>query len=72
MISVGARRLRVESAKLAVSLLLAGWVDMATTWNWVLENDWAGHVSRISCSVAVWVVVPLAAGVLRILRRDVG
>jgi ABC-type transport system involved in multi-copper enzyme maturation permease subunit len=54
------------------SSLIADWVEMATTWNWVLENDWAGHVSRISFSVVVWVVVPLAAGVLRILRRDVG
>lgn len=54
------------------STLVADWVDMATTWNWVLENDWAGHVSRISFSVAVWVVVPLTAGVLRTLRRDVG
>ena len=37
----------------------------------VLENDWRGHVPQISVSVLFWVAVPLAAGVVRTIRRDV-
>ena len=54
------------------STLVADWIDMSTTWNWVLENDWAGHVPQISFSIVFWVAVPLAAGVVRTTRRDVG
>ncbi len=54
------------------SKLVADWLDTATTWNWVLDNDWGGHVRQISVSVLFWVVIPLAAGAVRTLRRDVG
>lgn len=35
---------------------------------WVLENEWGGHVPQISVSVLFW-AVPLAAGVVRTMRR---
>ena len=54
------------------STLVAHWIDTATTWNWVLDNEWGGHVPQISVSVLFWVVVPLAAGAVRTHRRDVG
>ena len=54
------------------STLVSDWIDMSTTWNSVLENDWAGHVPQISFSIVFWVAVPLAAGVVRTIRRDVG
>ena len=54
------------------STLVADWIDTATTWTWVLANDWGGHVPQISVSVLLWVVIPLAAGAVRTLRRDVG
>ena len=54
------------------SPLVAEWIDTSTPWSWVLENDWGGHLSQISFSIVFWVVVPLAAGVVRTLRRDVG
>jgi ABC-type transport system involved in multi-copper enzyme maturation permease subunit len=54
------------------STLVSDWIDMSTTWSWVLDGDWGGHVAQISCSIAFWVVVPLAAGVVRTRRRDVG
>ena len=54
------------------STLIADWIDTATTWNWVLANEWGGHVPQISVSVLFWVVIPLAAGFVRTLRRDVG
>lgn len=53
------------------STLVADWIDMSTTWSWVLENRWGGHVPQISVSVLFWVAVPLAAGVVRTVRRDV-
>ena len=53
------------------SKLVAEWIDMSTTFNWVLENEWGGHVPKISVSVLFWVAVPLAAGVVRTMRRDV-
>lgn len=52
------------------STLVSNWIDMST-WNWVLENDWAGHVPQILFSIALWVAVPLAAGLVRTVRRDV-
>jgi ABC-type transport system involved in multi-copper enzyme maturation permease subunit len=54
------------------STLVSDWVDMSTTWQWVLEDDWAGHVPQISFSILFWVAFPLAAGVFRTTRRDVG
>lgn len=53
------------------STVVSNWIDMSTPWNWVLENDWGGHLPQISFSVAFWVVVPLAAGAIRTVRRDV-
>jgi ABC-2 type transport system permease protein len=53
------------------STLVSDWIDMSTTWNLVLENEWGGHVPQISVSVLFWVAVPLAAGVVRTIRRDV-
>jgi len=52
------------------STLVSDWID-TRTWNWVLENDWGGHVPQISFSVRFWVAVPLAAGIVRTRRRDV-
>lgn len=54
------------------SKLVSDWIDMSTTWSWVLENDWAGHVPRISFSIAFWIALPLTLGVVRTMRRDVG
>lgn len=55
----------------AASKLVADWFDWSTTFNWVLENDWGGHVPQISFSFLFLVAVPLAAGVVRTVRRDV-
>ena len=54
------------------STLVADWIDTATTWNWVRDNDWAGHVPQILFSIVLWVAVPLTAGVVRTIRRDIG
>ena len=59
-------------ALLGTASTLLDWIDMATAWKWMMENDWGGHVPQISFSIVFWVVAPLAAGVVRTLRRDVG
>lgn len=56
----------------AASTLVSDWIDMSSTWNQVLEDDWAGHVPQIAFSIVFWVAVPLAAGAVRWVRRDVG
>ena len=55
----------------SASKLVAEWIDMSYPFNWVLENEWGGHVPQISVSLLFWVAVPLAAGVVRTMRRDV-
>lgn len=55
----------------AASKLVAEWIDMSTTFNWVLENEWGGHVPQILVAVLFWVAVPLAVGMVRTTRRDV-
>ncbi|MEZ5138151.1 MAG: hypothetical protein R2711_05135 [Acidimicrobiales bacterium] len=52
------------------SALVANWIDSVDRTG-VLEDDWAGHVPQISVSIAFWVVVPLAAGIVRTPGRDV-
>lgn len=54
------------------STLVADWIDTSGPWTWVLKNDWEGHVPQISFSIAIWVAIPLAAGVVRTIRRDIG
>jgi ABC-2 type transport system permease protein len=54
------------------STLVSNWIDMATAWRWMLDNDWGGHVPHITFSIVFWVAVPLAAGFVRTVRRDVG
>ena len=54
------------------SSLVSEWIDMSTPWNWVLQNDWGGHLPQIIVSTVFWVVLPLAAGLWRTTRRDVG
>jgi ABC-2 type transport system permease protein len=55
-----------------ISTLVNHWIDTETIWTWVLRNNWGGHVPQILVSVLIWVAVPLAAGVVRTMRRDVG
>jgi len=47
------------------------WLDTMQTFGWVLTADWDGHVPQILTSTAVWVLAPLAVGLIRTLRREV-
>jgi ABC-type transport system involved in multi-copper enzyme maturation permease subunit len=57
-------------AVLGTASTLVAWVDIST-WNWVIENDWAGHIPQVAFSIVFWVVIPLTAGIIRTLRRDI-
>ncbi|MBX3284753.1 MAG: ABC transporter permease [Actinobacteria bacterium] len=54
------------------STLIADWIDTSNPWTWILESDWSGHLPQITFSLALWVALPLAAGAVRTVRRDVG
>ena len=47
------------------------WLDTSQTWDRLATGNWDGYVGPILVSTAVWVVLPLAAGVLRTVRREV-
>jgi ABC-2 type transport system permease protein len=47
------------------------WLDSSTAINWVLKNEWGGHVPQIVFAVILWVAAPLAIGIVRTMRRDV-
>lgn len=47
------------------------WLDTGQTWAWLAEGNWDGHLGPIVVSTAVWVMLPLAAGVARTVRREV-
>ena len=50
---------------------VAQWLDLTLTTGPLLTPDvTAGQWARLATSVAVWVLVPLVAGMLRIQRRD--
>lgn len=48
------------------SPLVADWLNYTTSINWLLNGQWSGHVS-----VILWMAAPLAAGLLRTVRREV-
>jgi ABC-2 type transport system permease protein len=53
------------------SQLVAEWLDYSTTFNWLLNGEWSGHRTQILTSVILWVAIPLAAGLVRTLRREI-
>jgi ABC-2 type transport system permease protein len=50
---------------------LGTWLDTAQTFRYVLEADWHGHAYPILVSIGFWIVLPLALGTLRTIRREV-
>jgi ABC-2 type transport system permease protein len=62
----------------ALSLLMiptlqaaGNWVNTGQTYGWVLDGQWAGHGAQIVTSTLLWVILPLAAGIVRTRRREV-
>ncbi len=47
------------------------WIDPGTTFNWMVDGDWHGHGLRIVASAVLWIGLPLAAGLVRTVRREI-
>lgn len=47
------------------------WFDPGTTFSWMVDGKWSGHVPNIAVSVVTWVLLPLAAGLVRTVRREI-
>ncbi len=53
------------------SQLVAEWLDYSTAFTWLLNGEWSGHTAQILVSVMLWVAIPLAAGLVRTVRREI-
>ena len=47
------------------------WFDTSTTFNWIMLDQWSGHGPQILFSATLWLVLPLAAGLIRTVRREI-
>jgi ABC-2 type transport system permease protein len=47
------------------------WVNTGTTFDWVQQGDYGGHVPNIVVSALLWIVAPLVVGVIRTVRREI-
>jgi ABC-2 type transport system permease protein len=54
-----------------VSRWVAEWLDYTTAFDWLLHGQWSSHPAQIMVSVILWVATPLAAGLVRTVRRDI-
>jgi ABC-2 type transport system permease protein len=50
---------------------VGGWINTAQTFGWVVAGQWRGHGAQIAVSAALWIALPMAAGTVRTIRRDV-
>jgi hypothetical protein len=60
------------------TLISRGWLEKAgrcldttQTFRYMIEADRRGHGGPILASIGFWIVLPLALGVLRTVRREV-
>jgi len=62
----------VTSLLLIPAVQSAGsWVDTGQAFGWMLTGQWSGHGPQIASCAAIWIVVPLAIGTIRTIRRDI-
>lgn len=47
------------------------WLDNSTTFDWLMNSEWSAHVAQILTSIGIWVVIPIALGTARTIRREV-
>jgi ABC-2 type transport system permease protein len=47
------------------------WIDPSQTFGWVLGADWAGHLPQILASTTIWLILPLAVGLIRTVHREI-
>jgi ABC-2 type transport system permease protein len=47
------------------------WLNPSTTFGYVQAGQWDGHLPEIGVSFTLWILLPLVAGVIRTVRREV-
>jgi hypothetical protein len=47
------------------------WFDPNTVFSWVLVGNWSGHAANVLVCTATWVILPLAVGFVRTVRREI-
>jgi ABC-type transport system involved in multi-copper enzyme maturation permease subunit len=47
------------------------WVNTTQVFGWMLTGQWSGHGAEMAACVALWILLPLAAGTIRTIRRDI-
>ncbi|MEQ4716983.1 hypothetical protein [Nonomuraea sp. B19D2] len=56
-----------------VGEVLAGWLDLNSTTNPLMNGGMTGgELARLATSALVWIAIPMAVGVLRVSRKDIG
>jgi ABC-2 type transport system permease protein len=50
---------------------VADWLDSSIALNWLRDGAWSGHTPQILVVVTTWVAIPLAAGLVRTVRREI-
>ncbi|MEV0234476.1 hypothetical protein [Nonomuraea sp. NPDC050786] len=55
-----------------VGAALAGWLDLNSTTSALTSGEVSGgDLARLAVSALVWIAIPMAAGVLRVSRKDI-
>lgn len=47
------------------------WIDPSRTFGWILQAHWSGHLPQILTATTLWLIAPLAAGLIRTVRREI-
>jgi ABC-2 type transport system permease protein len=47
------------------------WIDPGTVFNYTLHGEWSGHAGPLVLCTLLWVILPLAAGIVRTVRREI-
>jgi len=50
---------------------VADWLDPNRALGWIQSADWGGRWPEIATGLVVWIALPLVAGAVRTMRRDV-
>ncbi len=53
------------------SQAVADWLDYTTAFARLLSGEWSGHTTQILVAVTLWIAAPLAAGLVRTVRREI-
>jgi len=47
------------------------WLDTGQTFGWIIDGTWGPNLGPILASTAVWILLPIVAGIVRTVRREV-